>query len=128
MKSNRIITVFIFTAILIIVFNGYTVFSLRNTDKTILHTGVYTERRVNSAMNTVSRYFTVFYPDCKLTRLYTNESGVSETDRLVILADYDVGSIVRLHPSMNTNSTYTRWQFELINICGVWFITNQGYC
>ena len=126
--KDRLIRFLAVAAFLIMIFSAFTAFSLRNTEKTIEHTGVYTQRQVNSAMNHVARHFSVKYLDCKLLQLYTDEKGVSSENRLVILADYYVGNNINLHPSHQCNELYTRWEFEVKNICGLWFVTNQGYC
>lgn len=125
--KNKLINTLTIITMAAILFVGYTAFSLRHTEKTMLHTGTYSEKQINSAMNTVARHFTLRYPDCKLTRLYTNANSFKADDTIIILADYDVGQLDGLHPSMNTGSTYTRWQFHLTKRFGLWFVTNQGY-
>ena len=111
----------------ILLFAGYTAFSLRHTEKSIEYTGIYTERQVNSAMNTVARYFTFNFLDCKLLKLYTYDADNFNENELVILADFYVGTHKQLHPMMVPDSVHTRRQFHMKKVCGIWIVTDNGY-
>lgn len=108
-------------------FVGYTLFSLRNTEKTAMPTQSYSQMSVNSAMNTVARHFTLHYPDCKLMQLYVVENSEREDGTLIIYSDFYVGTNEKMHPSMEPDEIYKKWQFEMKNVLGLWFVTNNGY-
>lgn len=110
-----------------IVFSVFTAFSVHEVKKEIPNTDRYIQKQVNGAMNSAARHFRLNYPDCKLIRLYTDDD-FSFDDKIVILADYYVGTNAGWHPAHTPDTVYKCWEFEMKNICGLWTVVNQGYC
>ena len=124
-KCKNVQKLFIAVFLVRFTFYGYTAFSLRNTAKKIDYTGGYTEKQINSAMNTVARHFTLNYGGCELVKLYTGEKSFSNAETVVIYGDFITGKNV--NAAFQPESEYKHWRFEMKYLCGVWIITNNGY-
>ena len=69
-RIKKFLAIIIFVTLL---FNAYTAFSLRHTEKTIGESTVYSQRQINSALNTAARCFLPILTECKVTKLYYDE-------------------------------------------------------
>jgi len=90
-RTKKIFTVIIFVTLL---FNAYTAFSLRHTEKTIGESDIYSERQINSALNTAARHFLPILTECKVNKLYydeeTNLRLGGDKNSITVLCDFEV--------------------------------------
>jgi len=124
-KTKKIITVIIFVTLL---FNTYTAFSLRHTEKTIGESTLYSERQINSALNTAARHFLPILTECKVDKLYydeeTNLRLGGDKNTITVLCDFEV---MWDTPVWDKGETRRGWSWHMEKICGIWIVTNYGF-
>lgn len=100
---------------------------------------IYSERAINSAINTVKTYFKLGWSGCKLTEIkYIGDEYSESFDAWAKRADaYEVIIIVGTFEvdasggdgSLNPNSTYRNYQWVLARSrLGGWHHIDHGYC
>ncbi|MBQ6850430.1 MAG: hypothetical protein IJN77_05270 [Oscillospiraceae bacterium] len=124
-STKKIFTVIIFVTLL---FNAYTAFSLRHTEKTIGESDIYSERQINSALNTAARHFLPILTECKVNKLYydeeTNLRLGSDKNSITVLCDFEV---MWDTPVWDKGETRRGWSWHMEKICGIWIVTNYGF-
>lgn len=124
-KTKKIITVIIFVTLL---FNAYTAFSLRHTEKTIGKSTLYSERQINSALNTAARCFLPILTECKVTKLYYDEewniNRGGDKDTITVFCDFEV---MYDTPVWEKGNSLHRWSWHMEKVCGIWIVTNYGF-
>lgn len=111
---------------------------IRNVQRTIGESTVYTPAEINRAMNVVERHFRRHFAGCTLTELVYDESVSNKEaddwaeqygarEAIVLTSSFDVDGSGRT-VTLNPNSTYTRWQWVLTrNGIGGWRLRDWGY-
>ncbi len=124
-RTKKIFTVIIFVTLL---FNAYTAFSLRYTEKTIGESSIYSERQINSALNTAARCFLPILPECKVTKLYYDEdwniNRGGDKNTITVFCDFEV---MWDTPVWDKGETRRGWSWHMEKICGIWIVTNYGF-
>lgn len=113
--------------------------NVRGVDKCIGPSEIYTEREIESAMNTVVRHFRWNFEDCVLTEIRYDEAFSEKSSgewaescgaeqAIVLTSSFEVGSSGGDGGSLEPNSTYTGWQWILArNGHGRWKLITCGY-
>ena len=108
--------------------------------KTIGDSTVYTTEDIESAMNTVTNYFsnTKGFQNCTLTELYYDEAISSSDSKewaeqyganeaIVLISSFDVGA-ENEHSGLDPNRTYNNFKWILVRPeYGVWTLETWGY-
>jgi hypothetical protein len=99
---------------------------------------IYTEEDIESAIDTVIRYFKINFSGCTLTEItYVGDESVQEfnewaeeygaDEAIVLISSFDVDSSGG-DGSLSPNSTYTCWQWILVrDNGGQWRHADHGY-
>ncbi|MBQ7903664.1 MAG: hypothetical protein IJ362_08045 [Oscillospiraceae bacterium] len=124
-RTKKILTVIIFVTLL---FNAYTAFSLRHTEKIIGESTLYSERQINSALNTAARCFLPILTECKVTKLYYDEewniNRGGDKDTITVFCDFEV---MYDTPVWEKGNSLHRWSWHMEKVCGIWIVTNYGF-
>ena len=111
-----------------LLFNGYTAFSLRHTEKIIPESAIYSEREINSALNSAARCFLPILTECKVTKLYYDEgwniNRGGDKDTITVFCDFEV---LYDTPVWEKGNSLHRWSWHMEKVCGVWIVTNYGF-
>ena len=122
--SNLIKVIF---AIIVLLW-GYTVFSLRHTEKIIPQSDIYSKIELNSALNTAARHFLPILTECKVGKLYydeeTNLRLGGDKNTITVLCDFEV---MWDTPVWNKGETRRGLSWHMEKICGIWIVTNYGF-
>ena len=124
-KISKILVFFIISALL---FNAYTAFSLRHTEKIMSESAIYSEREIDSALNTAARCFLPILTECKVTKLYYDEDWNirrgGDEDTITVFCDFEV---IYDTPVWEKGNFLHRWSWHLEKVFGVWIVTNFGF-
>ncbi len=112
---------------------------IRNVNRTIPQSEVYSEQDIANAMDVVEKKFNSDFDGCALTDLwYDEDASASSSDEwsaqyhadeaIVLLSNFDVDSSGG-DGSLNPNSTYTDWQWILVRNkdSNTWELGTWGY-
>ncbi len=128
MKSDRIVNALTVVTMVILLFAGYTAFSLRHTEKEIPQSEIYTEREINSALNTAARCFLPILTECKVTRLYYDEEWNirrgGDKNSITVFCDFEV---IFETPVWKKGNVMHGWSWHMEKVCGIWIVTNYGF-
>lgn len=124
-RIKKFLAIIIFVTLL---FNAYTAFSLRYTEKTIGESAIYSEREINSALDTAARCFLPILTECKVTKLYYDEewniNRGGDKDTITVFCDFEV---MYDTPVWEKGNSLRRWSWHMEKICGIWIVTNYGF-
>ena len=99
---------------------------------------LFTEREIEQAMETAMDYFRREFEGCTMTKIEYNEEKVlaageawartyDDAEGIVLLSSFDVDASGG-DGSLNPNSTYSNWQWELTRSKGgEWVLRTWGY-
>ena len=124
-RIKKFLAIIIFVTLL---FNAYTAFSLRHTEKTIGESTVYSQRQINSALNTAARCFLPILTECKVTKLYYDEewniNRGGDKDTITVFCDFEV---MYDTPVWEKGNSLRRWSWHMEKMFGIWIVTNYGF-
>lgn len=124
-KTKKIITVIIFVTLL---FNAYTAFSLRHADKVSGESAIYSEREINSALNTAARYSFPIMPNCRFTKFYYDEQSNikrgGDKNSITVFSDFEV---IFETPVWEKGNIMHGWSWHMEKVFGIWIVTNYGF-
>ena len=128
MRNSRLSNVVKVIFAIIVLLWGYTVFSLRHTEKIIPQSDIYSKAELNSALNTAARHFLPILTECKVTKLYYDEdwniNRGGDKDTITVFCDFEV---MYDTPVWEKGNSLHRWSWHMEKICGIWTVTNYGF-
>lgn len=110
---------------------------VRNVERTVGESEIYSPSDIQSAMNVVVRFFRANYGGCTLTQLsYDEEVSVKAAsewaeqygaeEAIVLLSSFEVDGSGE-SPALNPNSTYENYKWILTRSGGTWTLQTWGY-
>lgn len=127
--KNKLSKILVTLTAVCMFFAGFTVFSLRHTEKIISESELYSKSEINSALNTAARYSVVILPNCKITKLYYDEDASlksgGDKNNITVKCDFEV---VFETPVWEKGETRRGWNWEMTKIFGIWIVTGYGFC
>jgi len=124
-RIKKFLAIIIFVTLL---FNAYTAFSLRHTEKTIGESAIYSEREINSALNTAARYSFPIMPNCRFTKFYYDEQSNikrgGDKNSITVFSDFEV---IFETPVWEKGNIMHGWSWHMEKVFGIWIVTNYGF-
>lgn len=124
-KIKKVLAVIIITTL---IFNAYTVFSLRHADKVSGESAIYSEREINSALNTAARYSFPIMPNCRFTKFYYDEQSNikrgGDKNSITVFSDFEV---IFETPVWEKGNIMHGWSWHMEKVFGIWIVTNYGF-